>query len=53
MLARAIHSASVIGGLTSPNSSVIVLPKSVFSHGWRAPSGSCTSKIFARTLSHS
>src|ERR1035437_1552030 len=52
-LARAIHSASVIGGLTNPNNSVIVLPKSVFSHGWRVPSGNCTSMIFARTLSHS
>ena len=52
-LARATHSASVIGGLTKPNNSVIVLPKSVFSHGWRAPSGNCTSTILARTLSHS
>jgi hypothetical protein len=53
IFARATHSASVIGGLTSPNSSVMVLPKSVFSHGWRVPSGNCTSMIFARTLSHS
>src|SRR6266700_620467 len=52
-LARATHSASVIGGLTNPNNSVIVLPKSVFSQGWRPPSGNCTSKSFARTLSHS
>ena len=42
-LARATHSASVMGGLTKPNNSVMVLPKSVFSHGWRVPSGNCTS----------
>src|ERR1035438_1090654 len=52
-LARAMHSASVIGGLTKPNNSVIVLPKSVFSQGWRPPSGNCTSNNLARTLSHS
>ena len=45
--------ASVIGGLTRPNNSVMVLPKSVFSHGVRVPSGNCTSWILARTLSHS
>ena len=38
-LARATHSASVIGGLTNPNNSVIVLPKSVFSHGCARPLG--------------
>src|ERR1035438_9213747 len=52
-LARATHSASEIGGLTNPNNNVIVLPKSVFSHGWRVPSGNCTSMSLARTLSHS
>ncbi len=51
-LARATHSASVMGGLVKPNKSVMVLPKSVFRNGGCAPSGSATSCSLARNLSH-
>src|SRR5882672_1947565 len=51
-LARATHSASVMGGLVNANKRVMVLPKSVLRNGGWAPSGSDTSCNLARSLSH-